>query len=100
MIYMDNYFSPVPLFSELRKMGIGACSTAKSNLNGFPREFKEVNKKSRLDYHFKTGVVKDNVGVLIWMDSAPVTMMTTIHSLQTESLKHRWHPGQKSSNAA
>ena len=29
------------------------------------------------------------------MDSAPVTMMTTIHSLHAEDLKYRWHPGQK-----
>jgi len=99
-IYMDNYFSSVPLFLELRKMGVGACGIVKSNLKGFPSEFKEVNKKSKLDYHFKTGVVKEDVGVLIWMDSAPVTMMTTIHSLHAEDLKYRWHPGQKSSNAA
>src|SRR3982074_2294370 len=28
-IYMDNLFTNVPLFSRLRKLGIGACGTAR-----------------------------------------------------------------------
>src|SRR2546429_7284261 len=39
-IYMDNYFSNVPLFLKLRKFGIGACCTAKHNCSGFPKELK------------------------------------------------------------
>lgn len=99
-IYMDNYFTTVPLLAELRRMGVGGCGTAKANLKGYPEEFKAVNRKSKLDYHFRSGVVKDKVGCLLWIDSAPVTMMSTIHSLQEQELHARWHPGDKSSNAA
>lgn len=40
---------------------------------------------------------------MIWMDSAPVTIMTTIHFIggeRSEEFKTRWHSGDKSTNAA
>ena len=30
-IYMDNYFSTIPLFNHLRQLGIGACGTTRPN---------------------------------------------------------------------
>ena len=57
-IYMDNYFSNVPLFLKLRKFGIGACGTAKQNCSGFPKELKvgkTLTGNLKLDYHFLTG---------------------------------------------
>lgn len=98
-VYMDNYFTTVPLLAELRRMGVGGCVTAKANLKGYPEEFKVVTKQSKLDYQFRSGIVKDGVGCLLWMDSAPVMMMSTIHSLKEQEVKSRWHPGKKSTNA-
>ena len=31
-VYMDNYFSNVPLFQNLRQIGIGACGTVRAPL--------------------------------------------------------------------
>jgi hypothetical protein len=61
---MDNYISLVPLFAELRRMGVGACGTMKLNLKGFPKEL-DVGKKAKLVYYSKCGVVRDGVGVLL-----------------------------------
>lgn len=99
-VYMDNYFTTVPLLAELRKMGVGGCGTTKSNLKGFPEQFKPVNQKSKLPYLFQSGVVKDTVGCLLWIHNAPVTMMSTIHSLKEQGLKPNWNPGTKSTNGA
>src|SRR5436305_154962 len=89
VIYMDNYFTNVPLLLKLRKLGVGACGTARRTCSGFPKELK-VGKTligdQKLDYHFPTGMkvgaTVDSGGVLavLWMDNAPVTMLTTVHS--------------------
>ena len=37
VIYMDNFFTNVKLYTALKELGIGACGTAK-NGSGFPPE--------------------------------------------------------------
>ena len=76
---MDNCFTTISLLSALKKIGVGGCETARASQTGFPKEFKFDKKKAKLDYHFKSGIVRDKVGVLVWIYSAPVVMMTTIH---------------------
>ena len=47
-------------------------------------------------------MVVDEVAIMLWMDNAPVSMMTTIHQLKergSEVQKERRSPGLKSSNA-
>jgi len=56
-----------------------------------------------MPYHFRSGAVNDGVVTLLWMDSSPVTMMSTIHPLSDEDslvLRMRKHPGNKSINAS
>ena len=111
-IYMDNYFSNVPLFLKLRKFGIDACSTAKQNCSEFPKELKvekTLTGNLKLDYYFLTGIkvgmMVSNAEVLavLWMDNAPVTMLTTVHNIHG-SKSHvdteRKRPRNTSSNAA
>src|SRR5205807_9273822 len=53
-------------------------------------------------YYFKSGIVTQDVGVLLWFDNAPVTIMTTIYSLngeKSEIVRQRKRPGRKSTNA-
>jgi hypothetical protein len=82
----------------LRKGEIGRCGAAKSNLRSFLEVFSRINKKTKLDFHFKFGVILNNVAVIIWMDSAPVKIMSTIHKVtrdKSEVLRMRKHPGKK-----
>lgn len=58
-VFMDNFFTTIPLLSALRKIGVGGCGTARENQTGFPKEFKFDKKKRKLDYHFKSGIVRD-----------------------------------------
>jgi hypothetical protein len=44
-IYMDNYFTSVPLFQALRRRGISAARTTRQDANGYPKEFTEAKKK-------------------------------------------------------
>jgi hypothetical protein len=44
-LFMDNYFSSIPLFSKLKTMNIGACGTVRSSSRGFPKELK-ISKRT------------------------------------------------------
>jgi hypothetical protein len=82
-------------------MGIGACGTCRQQFQRFPEEQK-VGKNATLPYYFRSGAVNDGVAPLLWMDSSPVTMMSTMHLLSGEDslvLGMRKHPGNKSTNA-
>jgi len=62
-----------------------------------------VGKNVKLQYHFRSGADNDGVAILLWMDSSPVTMMSTVRPLSGENslvLKIRKHPGNKSTNAS
>lgn len=83
-IYMDNYFSNILLFKHLRKLNIGTCGTARINSAYFPPVLK-VDKIEKLQWNTLTGtVVDDQVLSAVWMDNAPVTMLSTIHSINKE----------------
>src|SRR5204862_5953367 len=109
---MDNYFNNVPLFLKLRKLGIGACGTARQNCSGFPKELKvgkTLTGKQKLDYHFITGMevgmTTSNQGVLIvlWIDNVLVMMLITVYNIydsKSHVITERKYPQDTSSNAA
>jgi hypothetical protein len=79
-IFMDNYFSSIPLFQHLRLMRIGACGTCQTNSAKFPKVLK-VGKETKLDWDTRSGVVVDDVLATLWIDNGAVTMLSTIHEL-------------------
>ena len=79
-IYMDNYFSSIPLFQYLQAKGIGACGTCRTNSARFPKVLK-VGKDARFDWDTRSGVVVDGVLAILWIDNGAVTMLSTIHEL-------------------
>ena len=91
-LYIDNYYTSLPLLSVLRKNGIGGCGTAQTSSNNFtPDLILLKNKSSRLlEYHERAGTVVDGVVVMLWMDNTSVSMMTTIHQLKG-SVTGSWH---------
>jgi hypothetical protein len=108
---MDNFFLNVPLFLKLRKLGISAYGIARQNCSGFPKELrigKSLTGNRKLDYHFLTGTeigrTKHCGGVLalLWMDNAPVTMLTTVYIIRgvtAFTITERKRPRDTSSNA-
>jgi hypothetical protein len=101
-LFMDNFFSSIPLFSYLRAKNIGACGTVRSNSRKFPKELK-VSKTVKMAWNSRSGIVVDDVLAILWMDNGPVTMLTTIHGLEGDNWKVeklRRKPRTTSLNAA
>ncbi|CAG8700069.1 11392_t:CDS:2 [Acaulospora morrowiae] len=82
-VYMNNYFSNVPLFQNLRQLGIGACETVCKTASGFPKELR-IEKNVKLDWDIRSGVIVNGVLSVFWQDNGPITMLSTIHGLVGE----------------
>jgi hypothetical protein len=81
-VYMDNFFSNIPLFHNMKLRGIGACGTARTGTAMFPKELKK--KDAKLEPGAKGAVIVKDVLALLWVDNGPVVMLTTLHSLHSE----------------
>ena len=105
VVYLDNFYTSLPLLRKLRQsLKIGGCGTVRPSSARFPVDLKTSKKEIfKFDYHFvQLRVLKAfgvEVGVLLWFDNAPVTIMTTVHDLGAEVEKLRRRPGRKGTNA-
>ncbi|CAG8707728.1 17104_t:CDS:2 [Cetraspora pellucida] len=82
-IYMDNYFTSISLFQQLRQIGISACGTIRKTASGFLKELK-IDKGIKLNWDVRSGVVINDTLAVLWQDNGPVTMLTTIYRLVGE----------------
>lgn len=77
ILYCDNYFSNIPLFTTLRQFGIAACGTARPNSGGYPHELKVDKRRTQLPWGTLIGAVRDDVLALLWQDKVLVRFLTT-----------------------
>ena len=76
-LYMDNFFSGVPLFTSLLEDGIYACGTFRTNRKWFPRDilpFTKAGFPTRGDYKWRQD---GNLVATVWQDSKPVVILST-----------------------
>ena len=85
-IYCDNYYTSPALFSDLRRLGFGACGTVRVDRRGMPIEVKTAKLKKG---EMKSAVVEEGMLALKWMDKRPVTMLSTIHDESTVTKRRR-----------
>lgn len=82
-VYMNNFFSSIPLFGHLRGMSIGACGTVKAVPAQYPNDMRFRGDKS-VKHEWNTIVKKavGNVLVFFWMDNGPVQLLSTVHDVK------------------
>ena len=107
-VFLDNLFTNLKLFCQLRQLGIGACGTAWANVVSplfgsshetwkpqlgtlWAREHKEQTKEK---------TTKPGVLVALWQDNAVVKLATTIHQGTEWVVQERKKPKDTSSLAA
>ena len=77
-VFMDNFFTSVPLFLQLLDDDIYACGTLRKDRKYLPEDLKQVSKKglpNRGDFMFRQD---QNLVMTVWQDTKPVTMLTTL----------------------
>jgi hypothetical protein len=69
-VYINNYFSSVPLFKELREIGCGACGTARPKQSGIPEPPAALKDHGRgIKWETLFTSKKDDVLCLAWQDN-------------------------------
>lgn len=103
-IYMDNFFTSVPLFQLLRERGFGACGTTRPH-SQFPSVLREIKDKwgKKLPWNSLYSWVVNGTLCIAWQDNNIVLFLTTIHSpsgLYSMVERIRKAPSKTSTNAA
>jgi hypothetical protein len=104
VIYMDNYFTSIPLFSMLRKQNIGAAGTTRPSGIDFPALLIVLRKNwsTKLDWGTTVADIVNGVLCIGWQDNNFVLGLSTIHTVHEASswvsLK-RNRPSTTSTNA-
>ena len=78
-LYMDNYYTSVPLFEDLTRLATLACGTVRSNRKGLPRDISDVHNKEIKGLKRGQSVYrqKDTIPCVVWKDSKMVYMLAT-----------------------
>lgn len=81
-IYMDNYFTSIPLFSELRVCEFGAVGTTRPHKE-FPSGLKELKERfsTKLKWNTLLAKVVNNTLCLAWQDNNIVLALSNVHTV-------------------
>ena len=79
-LFVDNWYTSVPLFLELERRGILACGTVRSNRKFLPKEIvdqqnEQAKRLKRGDSLFRQS---GNLVCCTWKDKKPVHLLSTI----------------------
>jgi hypothetical protein len=101
-IYMDNYFTSIPLFTELRTCQFGAMGTTRPHKE-FPSGLKELKERfsTKLEWNTLVAKVVDDTLCLAWQDNNIVLALSNIHTInRTEDFREkvRKRPAKTSTN--
>ena len=79
---MDNYFTSIPLFTELRSCQFGAVSTTRPHKE-FPKELSEIKNRfaTKLSWNTLLAVVVQDTLCLAWQDNNIVLALSNIHTV-------------------
>jgi len=99
---MDNYFTSVPLFTELRACNFGAVGTIRPHKE-FPDELIKIKTQYaiKLEWNTLLAIVVQDVLCLAWQDNNIVLALSNIHTVnRTEDFheKVRRRPAKTSTN--
>jgi len=79
IIFMDNFFTSMPLFEELEKNGVLACGTNRTNRSGFPRDLTDKQNLKQLKRGDSVMRHKCNTTAVAWLDRKPVYVVSNAH---------------------
>jgi hypothetical protein len=102
-IYMDNYFTSIPLFLELRACKFGAVSTTRPHKE-FPANLKELKDRfsTKLEWNTLLGAMVQETLCLAWQDNNIVLALSNVYTMdQAEDFREkvRKRPAKTSTNS-
>lgn len=88
-IYMDNFYTGVNLFEEMKTHGLYACGTVRANRVGLPKN-ETLRKNTSMEKHEFRVAQKDDLTFCIWQDTKTVMVLSNHHDpTQTGTVNRR-----------
>ncbi|KAL7406584.1 hypothetical protein ABVT39_022659 [Epinephelus coioides] len=88
-IYMENFYSGVELFQDMKSKGLNACGTVRANRKGLPKN-KMLTKQTSLGKHEFKVAQKDDLTFCVWQDTKAVMVLSNYHDpTEKGSVKRR-----------
>ena len=78
-VYMDNFFTSIPLFRSLLEDNIYATGTMRRDRRGFPDDLTDVAKRGLSSRGQSLSRQSGGLVVTVWQDTKPVTVLSTQH---------------------
>ena len=89
IVYMDNFFSSLPLVDELGKNGVMCCGTYRTGRLGFPAELANKDNLKQLKRGDSLMRHKGETTVITWKDKKPVFVVTSAHDNSIVTVNRR-----------
>jgi hypothetical protein len=100
--YLDNYFTSVPLFSELRACKFGTVGTTRP-YKLFPSDLSAIKNRfaKKLEWNTLLAIVVQDTLCLAWQDNSIILALSNIHTVDKAEdfrTKERRRPAKTSTN--
>ncbi|XP_014663289.1 PREDICTED: piggyBac transposable element-derived protein 4-like [Priapulus caudatus] len=96
IVYVDNFFTSLPLITELHQNSVYLCGTYRASRVGFPRELQDSNAIKRLERGNSIMMVKGEIAACVWKDKKPVYVVSNAHCPRIiTNVKRRTHDGSR-----
>jgi Transposase IS4 len=96
IVHMDNYYTSIPLFMDLEKIGIYSTGTVRTNRKGLCKEVT-IKKGEETQLKKKPGYCRfassGNLVYIAWFDKRPVHLLSNCYQpLAEDSFVTHWYP--------
>ena len=79
-VYLDNYFTSIPLLEHLKNVGVRVCDSIKTNRKFLPTHLKQGKTMQRRDFDY---CAANDIVFYKWMDNKPVYVVPNFHGTDT-----------------
>lgn len=87
-VYVDNFFTSVPLMEYLLSHQVLCCGTLRANKKYLPKNLScDKDLKMRGDFDYR--VSKDDIVVYKWQDNKPVHFISNFHGTEETEIKRK-----------